>query len=352
MDEPLAVEVKVDRKDEPRAGRSPLVFVSHDTRDADVAEAFCKLLSSVSTGMLKSFRSSDRRGSQGIEYGVEWYPEIMKRLGSASDVVCLLTPSSINRPWILYEAGVAKGKLDIPVHGIALGIPLSGATVGPFAQFQNSDDSEKSLVQLVTQLLGRINNSEPDPEVIQVQVQSFKKKIEPLLVVDSGTPSEKDEEQPSDAVARMFEEVKVMYQELPVRIARRMDPERMSELRRRRNFRLSALFDLSENLSRSGHGPIGILIVLSQFRDELPWLYELGMDAYRNWSRSPSRSWDDMRNILEYMERMTVHQMASEAVLSHKRRRDEMEESVGYLRYYLDRFMSRRSDSNNQLEQE
>ena len=85
----------------PRA-TSPLIFISHDSRDADVAEAFSKLLSSVSAGVLKSFRSTDRKGSQGIEYGVEWYPELMKRIESASDVVCLLTPRSLGRPWILY----------------------------------------------------------------------------------------------------------------------------------------------------------------------------------------------------------------------------------------------------------
>lgn len=85
-----------------------LVFISHDSRDADLAEAFSKLLSSVSAGVLKSFRSSDRKGSQGIEYGTEWYPELMKNLSAASDVVCLLTHRSIERPWILYEAGVAS----------------------------------------------------------------------------------------------------------------------------------------------------------------------------------------------------------------------------------------------------
>ncbi len=45
-----------------------LVFISHDSRDAELADAFSKLLSSVSAGVLKSFRSSDRKGSQGIEY--------------------------------------------------------------------------------------------------------------------------------------------------------------------------------------------------------------------------------------------------------------------------------------------
>ena len=97
-----------------------LIFVSHDSRDAELSEAFCKLLSVVSCGVLKSFRSSDRKGSQGIEYGIEWYPELMKKLSIASDVVCLLTQRSLDRPWILYEAGVAKGKLNTPVFGVCL----------------------------------------------------------------------------------------------------------------------------------------------------------------------------------------------------------------------------------------
>jgi len=90
----------------------PLVFISHDTRDAELAEEFSNLLKSASAGALKSFRSSDKKGTQGIEYGQEWYPAIMDKIDEASDVVCLLTQHSVDRPWILYEAGVAKGKLD------------------------------------------------------------------------------------------------------------------------------------------------------------------------------------------------------------------------------------------------
>ena len=89
--------------------KKPLVFISHDTRDAMLAEKFSKLLQTASTGILKSFRSSDNTGKQGIEYGVDWYPEIMKKLNQATDVVCLLTKNSLDRPWILYEAGVARG---------------------------------------------------------------------------------------------------------------------------------------------------------------------------------------------------------------------------------------------------
>lgn len=59
-DEVSAIDSAVSRTS------NPLVFISHDTRDAELAEAFSNLLKSVSAGVLKSFRTSDRRGNQGI----------------------------------------------------------------------------------------------------------------------------------------------------------------------------------------------------------------------------------------------------------------------------------------------
>src|SRR5947207_10141148 len=103
----------------PSAG-GPLVFISHDSRDAELAEAFSKLLKSVSAGMIKTFRSSDKKGTDGIDFGEEWYKRLMTQLQSTSDVVCLFTERSLDRPWILFEAGVAKGKLNTPVVGVAL----------------------------------------------------------------------------------------------------------------------------------------------------------------------------------------------------------------------------------------
>ena len=153
---------------------SPLVFISHDTRDADLAESFSKLLKSVSAGMIKTFRSSDKKAGEGIDFGDAWYTRLMERLQSTSDVVCLFTERSLDRPWLLFEAGVAKGKLNTPVVGIALGVPLSRVTTGPFYQFQNLDGSEPDLTKLVQQLARRIPGLELDADVVRVQVQAFK----------------------------------------------------------------------------------------------------------------------------------------------------------------------------------
>jgi hypothetical protein len=67
----------------PSITSGPLVFISHDARDAELAEAFSKLLKSVSAGMIKTFRSSDKKGTEGIDFGEEWY----KRLLIRADIV-------------------------------------------------------------------------------------------------------------------------------------------------------------------------------------------------------------------------------------------------------------------------
>ena len=87
--------------------------------------------------------------------------------------VCL-TERSLDRPWILFEAGVAKGKLDTPVIGVAMGVPLSRVSAGPFYQFQNMDDSEGDLTKLMQQLARRVPELEIDDDVVKVQIAAFK----------------------------------------------------------------------------------------------------------------------------------------------------------------------------------
>ena len=153
---------------------TPLVFISHDARDAELAKAFGHLLKSATSGMIKTFRSSDEKGTEGIEFGEEWYKRLMANLQSTSDVICLFTERSLDRPWILFEAGVAKGTRNRPVVGVALGVRLSRVSAGPFSQFQNMDHSEDALTKLVIQLARRVPALQLDAEVLKRQVEAFK----------------------------------------------------------------------------------------------------------------------------------------------------------------------------------
>jgi hypothetical protein len=323
--------------------RTPLVFISHDTRDAALAEAFSRLLSSVSAGVLKSFRSSDKKGNQGIEYGVEWYPEIMKKLEAASDVVCLLTPNSVGRPWILYEAGVAKGKLETPVHGVALGIPLQNASIGPFAQFQNSDDSEDALTQLVMQLVGRIPNSEPDREVVRTQVAAFREKALPMVIAHEGDPTTSAETDTA-SVAKIFEEVKVMFQDLPGRIERRLDPDFPPNMKRRRRISPRMMSEMMHVAARELPDGLQLVVIASQFRDDFPWLYELAVDAYRRLSAKEPNAVETL-SALEHLFHITLrHPLFRElGFRSSKERYFEMDEMMSFMHETIGRLRDRNS---------
>ena len=292
---------------------NPLVFISHDSRDADLAEAFGNLLTDASGGILKSFRSSDRKGTAGIEYGQEWYRAIMQKLDDATDVVALLTSHSVNRPWILYEAGVAKGKLSASdrVFGIALGITLDEAATGPFAQFQNSPDEEDAITTLVLQLIRRHPQAAPREEAVRRQVQGFRESVGLLLKgrkKEAAPPPIRADE---NSVAKFFEEIKVLVGGVPERVAGQLgvDPQ-MRRMRRRRRFHPAMLEELLHHpmwREELGTGGVPILVMFSLFRDDFPWLYELATQLYRAIDEGDPQKIDRARRILNAAIEVTTH---------------------------------------------
>jgi len=296
----LKTEVIVPEEEKPSStalssAPQALVFISHDSRDADLAEEFDNLLRDASGGMLKSFRSSDKKGTAGMEYGDEWYNAIMAKLATASDVVALLTPHSLDRPWILYEAGVAKGKIGGKVLGLVIGVPFERANTGPFYQFQNCPDDEEALTGLVTQLIKRNPGAEPRPEAVKLQVRAFRDRVAALQKKRgspgvSAQPGRLDE----SALAKLFEEVKVMFRDLPDKVEAKVQ----ENIGRRRSLRgrmfhpmmfEELMLDPAVHDSPEGEGAAWLMLG-SMLGPDIPWLRELAMEMYRaTCSHDPER---------------------------------------------------------------
>ena len=316
----------------------PLVFISHDTRDADLAEEFSTLLKSASAGGLKSFRSSDKKGTQGIEYGQEWYPAIMEKIDEASEVVCLLTKRSVERPWILYEAGVAKGKLGKKVIGIAMGIHSSVAFTGPFAQFQNNDGSNDSIKKLVMDLVCKVPGLDPDPNLVGQLVDSFHKKASEIIEKTDKQPAKSEKPTSEDLVAKLFEEVKIMFESLPSKIENRIEPEYR---RKRRRFH-PMMFEEFTHFGVSKENPyISFLIMISMYKDDLPWFYEIGLETYRNLKTAKAVSDREkiimnFRNSLEMLD----HPMMREFYDDSKENYMLFKESRHMFKHMLDRLLN------------
>jgi hypothetical protein len=333
--------------------KSPYVFISHDSRDADIAEEFGNLLSTVSLGILKCFRSSDKKGTQGIEYGTEWYPEIMKKLDEASDIVCLLTDNSLNRPWILYEAGVAKGKLNnTPVLGIAIGIPLEKANTGPFAQFQNCSDDEDSLTRLVIQLVKRIPNTEPKESIVKSQIKEFIKKKDSVM---TKKPSKIGEDKKETAIVKLFEEVKIMFHDLQKITINKYEPDFRSKSFRYNPQFVGHIIHITRH--ETGDSLLGFIIIISIFKNDFPWIYEIGLEVYKliksNGTIKEIRL--AINNFERIMEFTFHHPIFRENIRYNKDLIMIFEEIQDFLRYYLEINMrnysqKRESEKNKNIE--
>jgi len=120
------------------------------------------------------------------------------------------------------------------------------------------------------QLIGRIPNAEPDREVVVAQVTTFRQKCDEALA-NQGHEESPVSELDSSSVAKLFEEIKVMYQDLPSRIESRVsDGSRPTRKRHRIHPKMLLEMSFSE---RGGATPfLPLLQATSQYREELPWL--------------------------------------------------------------------------------
>ncbi len=79
-----------------------------------------------------------------------------------------------------------------------------------------------------------------------------------------------------------------------------LDPDATDVYTGRKRMPLSLVHEAVRQNSRATRDPIGVLIIASMVRDELPWLFELGLDAYRKarfrFSDVGKRALRDFRN--------------------------------------------------------
>lgn len=208
----------------------------------------------------------------------------MQKLDDATDVVALLTSRSINRPWILYETGVAKGKLSVGdrVFGIALGVTLEEAATGPFAQFQNSPDEEDAITGLVMQLIRRHPQAAPREEAVRLQAKAFRETIAKLLKERKNDAAPAPPKTEDTSVARFFEEIKVLVRDVPERVVNEAGGFRMSRGRRRFRLHPGMMEEMFYHPMFMDVSPaMPILMSVSLLHDDLPWIYELGSQFFR-----------------------------------------------------------------------
>lgn len=92
------------------------IFISHASEDHQLAQAWQGLIRIISKGAITPWYSGDKRAGGGIDIE-EWRANISQVLTEAKHIIVLLTPGSNERPWVLFESGIAfdQKKDIIPV---------------------------------------------------------------------------------------------------------------------------------------------------------------------------------------------------------------------------------------------
>lgn len=152
----------------------PTVFISHDSRDSHIAESFAHLIEDATANLVTTFRTSDKTGKKGILSSEDWYERVTTGIDRSGDVVCILTPNSYERPWVLFEAGYAMSRHDKRVHGLVLGMDMEQVIKSsPFARFHNCTDDPVALAALIQQLAHRVKHCDPAPHILDNAVRNF-----------------------------------------------------------------------------------------------------------------------------------------------------------------------------------
>ena len=85
------------------------IFVSLTHADTAIAEAFRDVLRVLFGDFLKVHFSTSKEIETGIGSGEDWFQWIVDRVVACDFALILITPSSVHKPWILWEAGAVAG---------------------------------------------------------------------------------------------------------------------------------------------------------------------------------------------------------------------------------------------------
>ena len=253
-------------------GQTLKIFISWSgARSQALAEALRTWLPLVLHYAKPWFSTSD------IKSGDRWGIEIAKELQDTNFGILCVTKDNLDAPWLLFEAGaLAKSIDDGCVIPLLLDLEKSDLS-GPLTQFQAEKIDLEGIKRLIDSLNEAAATSVPEETLsplFNALWASFEEKIE--AIPSSGAPQKKSRPQ-----AEILEELVTGVRTVEMRVRDAMEDNPENRMRRRRKLHPGMVLDITHRIADGPDDPIQLLIVASLFREEIPWLYELALEAYR-----------------------------------------------------------------------
>ncbi|MEV0764248.1 toll/interleukin-1 receptor domain-containing protein [Nocardia sp. NPDC050435] len=88
----------------------PIIFISHTESDKAIADAVDDAVKSLfGVGAVTVVYSTSRELGSSVKFGEDWFQWIAKHVQTATVTLVVLTPTSVRKPWVLWEAGAVFG---------------------------------------------------------------------------------------------------------------------------------------------------------------------------------------------------------------------------------------------------
>ncbi|HJP90834.1 MAG TPA: TIR domain-containing protein [Pyrinomonadaceae bacterium] len=99
------------------------LFLSHSHGDHELATALKSLIESCFPGHIEVKASSSAPAEGGIPAGSDWLDWILEQVRNSKFTAVILTPNSIDKPWLMWEAGAVSG-VSLGAEKISTVIPV------------------------------------------------------------------------------------------------------------------------------------------------------------------------------------------------------------------------------------
>lgn len=212
-----------------------------------------------------------------IAAGERWAQSVAKELESCNFGIICVTRDNVTAPWVLFEAGSLAKSLE-GSRVIPLLFDLEFSEIGgPLAQFQAKKADRDGLAETIDSVNHAAKEPIPDARVKQL-FDALWPQLESQLTIIPKHPTTAKPIRPQHEI---LEELVSSVRGIDGRI-RALEELPLEPRSRSRKRRLHpVMLELPHMLSQKPGDPVGILVLASMVREDAPWLYEIGMEAYR-----------------------------------------------------------------------
>ena len=295
--------------------------------------------------------------SQDIEKGARWSTDIAKELQDSNFGILCVTKDNFQEPWLLFEAGALSKTMEKSlVVPLLFGIEPSDLSGSPLLQFQATLSSKDEIKKLVDTINAKSENRLDTHELDDIFEQWYPKLEEWLNEIPDVVPKKEvtEEKESLGKSSIVLEEILSLSRDnqrllrnpennMLKEIAERIDrvtsiTERNDEyVRRKRKYSPMMLDELLHVGRKVMSRNYAFLVAISFFREDYPWIYELGRDLFDTLKSNKSQKQkesaiNDFREMLDF----SIHSFRMDKRINNKEDMMFMHEACMMLMHFVD----------------